>query len=312
MTAISRRPIRRALVSAYDKTGLAELARGLDEAGVEIVSTGSSAAAITEAGMPVTPVAEVTGFPECLDGRVKTLHPGIHAGLLADTDRPDHVQSLDDLDIAAFELLVCNLYPFRQAVASGAEPEECVELIDIGGPAMVRAAAKNHASVAVAVEPSSYSTVLESVRAGGFTLEQRRELAALAFQHTASYDVAVATYLTDRLAPERPADGLPNWVGGAWTRKELLRYGENPHQSAGLYAGDGVGSEVASGPARAEQLHGKAMSYNNYVDSDAAWRAVYDFDDPCVAIIKHTNPCGIAVDADVAAAYRKAHACDPS
>lgn len=304
------RPIRRALVSVYDKTGLAELGRGLADAGVEIVSTGSSAAVLTEAGVPVTPVADVTGYPECLDGRVKTLHPAIHAGLLADPQRPEHQRSLEDLDIAAFDLLVSNLYPFREAVASGAGPEECVELIDIGGPAMVRAGAKNHAGVAVVTDPGRYGDVLAAVRAGGFSPEQRRELAALAFQHTASYDVAVATYLTRALAPDLAAGDTPNWIGGAWTRAQPLRYGENPHQPAALYTGDS-GAGVSHGPASAELLHGKEMSYNNYVDTDAAWRAAYDFDEPCTAIIKHTNPCGIAVGADVAEAHRKAHACDP-
>ncbi len=290
----------------YDKAGLTELGHGLADAGVEVVSTGSTAAALAEAGVPVTPVAEVTGFPECLEGRVKTLHPAVHAGILADPERPDHARSLDELGIPAFQLVVCNLYPFRQAVASGAGPADCVELIDIGGPAMVRAAAKNHASVAVAVDPSHYAEVLQAVREGGFTLERRRELAAEAFQHTASYDVAVATYLTEELVPDPASGGLPDWIGGAWTREHLLRYGENPHQPAALYTGDG------GGPARAEQLYGKAMSYNNHVDADAAWRAVHDFQEPCVAIVKHTNPCGIAVGGDVAQAHRKAHACDPS
>lgn len=308
--AVTARPIRRALVSVYDKTGLLELGRGLADAGVEVVSTGSSAAVLSDAGIPVTPVAEVTGFPECLDGRVKTLHPGIHAGLLADPQRPDHVRSLDDLGIAPFELVVCNLYPFREAAASGAAPERCVELIDIGGPAMVRAAAKNHAGVAVVTEPARYPDVLDAVRSGGFTPAQRREFAALAFQHTASYDLAVATYFTGTLAPELAPGGLPNWIGGAWERTESLRYGENPHQPAACYTGHS-GTGTADGPARAELLHGKAMSYNNYVDADAAWRAAYDFGEPCAAIIKHTNPCGIALGRDVAEAHRKAHACDP-
>lgn len=304
------RPVRRALVSVYDKAGLAELGLGLADAGVEIVSTGSTAAALTEAGVPVTPVTEVTGFPECLDGRVKTLHPAIHAGLLADPDRPDHARSLADLGTAPIDLLVSNLYPFADTVASGAAVDECVELIDIGGPAMVRAAAKNHAGVAVVVDPSRYSEVLGAVRRGGFTLDQRRELAALAFQHTASYDVAVATYMTQTLAPGLAFGGMPNWVGGAWSREEVLRYGENPHQAAALYTDSAPAS--AAGPAGAEQLHGKAMSYNNYVDAGAAWRAAHDFEQPCVAVVKHTNPCGIAVGRDVAEAHRKAHACDPT
>lgn len=303
-------PIRRALVSVYDKTGLAELGRGLADAGVEVVSTGSSAAVLSDAGVPVTPVAEVTGFPECLDGRVKTLHPGIHAGLLADLQRPDHARSLQDLGIAPFQLVVCNLYPFGEAVTSGADPERCVELIDIGGPAMVRAAAKNHAGVAVVTDPAWYPDIVDAARSGGFTPAQRRELAALAFQHTASYDVSVATYFTGTLASDGASGGLPNWIGGAWRRGESLRYGENPHQPAAVYTGDSVAG-TAEGPARAELLHGKAMSYNNYLDADAAWRAAHDFAEPCVAIVKHTNPCGIALGSDVAEAHRKAHACDP-
>lgn len=308
--AEARRPIRRALVSVYDKTGLPELGRGLADAGVEVVSTGSSAAVLSDAGVPVTPVADLTGFPECLDGRVKTLHPGIHAGLLADPRRADHVRSLEELGIAPFQLVVCNLYPFGEAAAAGADPDRCVELIDIGGPAMVRAAAKNHAGVAVVTDPGRYPDVLDAARSGGFTAARRAELAALAFQHTASYDVSVATHLTSTLAPDAASGGLPNWLGGAWRRTETLRYGENPHQPAAIYTGDsGVGA--TGGPARAELLHGKAMSYNNHVDADAAWRAAHDFDAPCAAIIKHTNPCGIALGRDIAEAHRKAHACDP-
>lgn len=304
----ARRTIRRALVSVYDKTGLVELATTLHAAGVELVSTGSTAATIAAAGVPVTPVEELTGFPECLDGRVKTLHPRVHAGVLADTRRPDHLAQLDELGIAPFELVVVNLYPFTATVASGAGPDECVEQIDIGGPSMVRAAAKNHPSVAMVVDPARYTDVAAAVADGGFTLAQRRSLAAQAFAHTAAYDVAVASWFAGDYAPDDDA-AFPAFAGATWTRADVLRYGENPHQAAALYlTPDGVSGR---GLAGAEQLHGKQMSYNNYVDADAAWRAAHDHDAPAVAIIKHANPCGIAVGADVADAHAKAHACDP-
>lgn len=303
-----RKPIRRALISVYDKTGLTELARGLHDAGVDIVSTGSTAKTIAAAGIPVTPVEDVTGFPEVLDGRVKTLHPRVHAGILADLRKPEHAAALEDLGVAAFELVVVNLYPFTETVASGAGEDECVEQIDIGGPSMVRAAAKNHPSVAVVVDPLGYDGVLAAVREGGFTLAQRKILASLAFRHTAEYDVAVASWMGDVLAPEEPAQKLPAWFGGAWRRAAVLRYGENPHQQAALYTDDAAWP----GLAQAEQLHGKEMSYNNFTDADAAWRAAFDHEDICVAIIKHANPCGIAVSSvSVADAHRKAHECDP-
>ncbi len=308
-TGSTRRPIRRALVSVYDKSGLEELARGLHEAGVELVSTGSTAARIAAAGVPVTPVQEVTGFPECLDGRVKTLHPRIHAGVLADLRLDAHRAQLAELGVEPFELVVVNLYPFRETVASGASADECVEQIDIGGPSMVRAAAKNHPSVAVVVNPDRYEDLLAAVRDGGFDLPARRRLAAEAFQHTAAYDVAVAGWFTDVHAPEPaagPGEPLPEFTAAAYRRVRTLRYGENPHQNAALYTDGSPG-----GLANAEQLHGKEMSFNNYVDTEAARRAAYDQDEPCVAVIKHANPCGIAVAADVAEAHRKAHACDP-
>jgi phosphoribosylaminoimidazolecarboxamide formyltransferase / IMP cyclohydrolase len=306
---VTKVAIARALISVYDKTGLAELAQALHRAGVEIVSTGSTAAAISAAGVPVTRVEDVTGFPECLDGRVKTLHPAIHAGLLADTTRPGHRAELEAAGIGAFHLLVSNLYPFQRTVASGADPAECVEQIDIGGPAMVRAAAKNHATVAVVTDPSQYPEVAQAVAAGGFTLEQRRRLAARAYARTAAYDAAVASWFAAAYAPDDTAreTGLPDVLGGFWSRAEVLRYGENPHQRAALYRG----ADGAAGIAGAEQLHGKQMSYNNYVDADAARRAAFDFPGPCVAIMKHSNPCGIALGADLAEAHRKAHACDP-
>ncbi|GIJ37892.1 hypothetical protein Vwe01_12170 [Micromonospora andamanensis] len=301
-----RRPIRRALVSVYDKTGLAELATALHASGVEIVSTGSTASTIAAAGVPVTPVEQVTGFPEILDGRVKTLHPAIHGGLLADRRKDAHTAQLDEHRIVGIDLLVSNLYPFQDTVASGAGQDECVEQIDIGGPAMVRAAAKNHASVAVVTDPEAYPMLLAALDGGGFTLAQRRALAARAFADIAEYDVAVAEWFAASVAPA--ADGWPHFAGLALRRQSVLRYGENPHQAAALYT-DPAGP---AGLAQAEQLHGKEMSYNNYVDADAAWRAANDFaDQPAVAIIKHANPCGIAVGADVAEAHRKAHACDP-
>ncbi|QDB80140.1 bifunctional phosphoribosylaminoimidazolecarboxamide formyltransferase/IMP cyclohydrolase [Georgenia wutianyii] len=297
-------PVRRALVSVYDKTGLEDLARALHEAGVELVSTGSTARTIAAAGVPVTPVEEVTGFPECLDGRVKTLHPLVHAGILADRRKESHRDQLADLGVAPFDLVVVNLYPFADTVASGAGPEECVEQIDIGGPTMVRAAAKNHANVAVVVDPAAYPEVLAALAAGGFTLAERQRLAAAAFRHTADYDVAVASWLGSVVAPDDDS-GFPAWVGATWQRADVLRYGENPHQGAALYRSG------APGLAGAQQLHGKAMSYNNYVDADAAWRAAHDHADPAVAIIKHANPCGIAAGATIAAAHAAAHACDP-
>jgi phosphoribosylaminoimidazolecarboxamide formyltransferase/IMP cyclohydrolase len=320
-TPANRVAITRAIISVYDKTGLDQLTRDLHRAGVEIVSTGSTAAAIRAAGVPVTPVEVVTRFGECLDGRVKTLHPAIHAGLLADLREPSHRSQLDQLQISPFQLLVSNLYPFTETVASGASPQECVEQVDIGGPAMVRAAAKNHANVAVITSPDAYGLVAAAIKAGGFTLEERRTLAAQAFAHTARYDAAVASWFASVYAPDEVAaeTGWPDLIAAVWDRREVLRYGENPHQRAALYvAADdggpgacGRGARGTGGVAAAEQLHGKAMSYNNYVDADAAWRTVGGFAGACVAIMKHANPCGIAVGGDIAEAHRKANACDP-
>jgi phosphoribosylaminoimidazolecarboxamide formyltransferase / IMP cyclohydrolase len=303
-----RRQIRRALVSVYDKSGLEELVTGLHAAGVAIVSTGSTAGRIADAGVPVTKVEELTGFPECLDGRVKTLHPKVHAGILADLRLDSHRAQLEELGVEPFDLVVSNLYPFTETVASGAAPDECVEQIDIGGPSMVRAAAKNHPSVAIVTSPARYADVLAAVGKGGFTLGERQALAAEAFVHTASYDVAVASWMGNVLTDSSDGTGFPAWMGATWDKSAVLRYGENPHQRAALYT-DGYAPRP--GLAQATQLHGKEMSYNNYVDADAARRAAYDFDEPAVAIIKHANPCGIAVGADVAEAHRKAHACDP-
>ena len=326
---MTRIPIKRALISVYDKGGLDGLAKALHAAGAEIVSTGSTAGAIESAGIPVTRVEDLTGFPECLDGRVKTLHPRVHAGLLADSASDGHRQQLADLGIEPFQLLVSNLYPFEQTVASGAEPGEIIEQIDIGGPAMVRAAAKNHGSVAVVTSPAQYGDVLTALADGGFDQQQRRRLAAQAYAHTAAYDAAVSSWFAASYAPDEVAiqTGWPDLVAQVWTRSDALRYGENPHQRAAIYraGGSGVSSPRAGteasartgaadpdpGIASAEVLHGKAMSYNNYVDADSARRAAFDFAQPCVAIIKHSNPCGIAIGTNVAAAHAKALACDP-
>ncbi len=301
-------PIRRALLSVSDKTDLLVLAAALAEAGVEIVSTGSTAATIRDAGHDVTDVSAVTGFPESLDGRVKTLHPGVHAGLLADLRLDNHRAQLGELGIQPFELVVVNLYPFVETVRSGAEGDAVVEQIDIGGPAMVRASAKNYANVAIAVSPESYPAIIDAVRAGGTNLDQRRDLAARAFAHTSEYDRAVATWFAEETLA---GEGLPNHLTITAERLETLRYGENSHQRAAIYTRVG-----GHGIAQATQLQGKAMSYNNYVDADAALRAAFDMVKPAVAIIKHANPCGIAVTAPnaldpIASAHLRAHECDP-
>jgi phosphoribosylaminoimidazolecarboxamide formyltransferase/IMP cyclohydrolase len=299
---VSKIAIKRALISVSDKTGLIELAGALSKLSVEIVSTGSTAKTIAEAGIPVVQVSEVTGFPESLDGRVKTLHPSIHGGILADLRDPNHRQQLDELGIKPFELVVVNLYPFVKTVESGAEYEEAIEQIDIGGPAMVRASAKNHANVAIVVNPSRYDQLIAAAQAGGTDLELRKQLALEAFSHTANYDLAVSGWLASQLGSDR--------LGLSFDKQADLRYGENSHQTAALFS-DGTGSGLAG----AEQLGGKEMSYNNFVDADAALRAAYDFAEPAVAIIKHANPCGIAIadpeagDA-IASAHLKAHETD--
>ncbi|CAN5370081.1 bifunctional phosphoribosylaminoimidazolecarboxamide formyltransferase/IMP cyclohydrolase [soil metagenome] len=299
-------PVKRALLSVYDKTGLLDLAAALAQAGVEIISTGSTAKTISDAGHPVTEVSQLTGFPESLDGRVKTLHPAVHAGLLADLRLARHEVQLAELGIEPFELVVSNLYPFEATVASGAEPDAVVEQIDIGGPSMVRGAAKNHANVAIVTSPDQYADLIDAVQSGGTTLAARRALAVEAFRHTASYDVAVASWLGDVVAPDDEGSGFPGWIGATWQRDNVLRYGENSHQRAALYR-----SPHGAGIAQAIQLGGKEMSYNNYVDADAALRAAYDLETPAVAIIKHANPCGIATATTIAAAHVAAHACDP-
>jgi phosphoribosylaminoimidazolecarboxamide formyltransferase/IMP cyclohydrolase len=301
-----RRPIHRALVSVYDKDGLEEVALALAERGVVLVSTGSTAARIESAGVAVTQVEELTGFPECLDGRVKTLHPRVHAGILADQRLESHREQLHDLGIEGFDLVVSNLYPFAETVRSGADADACIEQIDIGGPSMVRAAAKNHPSVAVITSPAQYPGLLAALDAGGYTLAERQQLAAEAFAHTASYDVQVAEWFAQEAAND-PGEWWPRFAGQTLRLAEPLRYGENSHQAAALYIDD----SGEPGLAQAEQLGGKEMSYNNYVDAQSAHRTAYDFDAPAVAIVKHANPCGIAIGRDIADAHAKANACDP-
>lgn len=318
----TNRPIRRALVSVFHKEGIEVLAKAFIEAGTEVVSTGSTAHRLAELGVPVTEVSEVTGFPESLDGRVKTLDPHIHAGILADMTNPDHAAQLEQLGIKPFDLVVVNLYPFADTVRSGADEAATIEKIDIGGPSMVRGAAKNSATVAIVTDPADYALVAARVADGtGFSLEERRWLAAKAFAHTAAYDAtinewtakhwpkpaSVDTAQADDVTPVDEAK-FPATFTRTWDRAHVLRYGENPHQQAALYL-DPLNQH---GFAHAEQLGGKPMSYNNYVDADAAWRAVWDFAPQiAVAVVKHNNPCGLAVGVTVAEAHRKAHACDP-
>lgn len=318
----TNRPIRRALVSVFHKEGIEVLAKAFIEAGTEVVSTGSTAHRLAELGVPVIEVSEVTGFPESLDGRVKTLDPHIHAGILADMTNPDHAAQLEQLGIKPFDLVVVNLYPFADTVRSGADEAATIEKIDIGGPSMVRGAAKNSATVAIVTDPADYALVAARVADGtGFSLEERRWLAAKAFAHTAAYDAtinewtakhwpkpaSVDTAQADDVTPVDEAK-FPATFTRTWDRAHVLRYGENPHQQAALYL-DPLNQH---GFAHAEQLGGKPMSYNNYVDADAAWRAVWDFAPQiAVAVVKHNNPCGLAVGGTVAEAHRKAHACDP-
>ena len=298
----NRKPIRRALVSVYDKERLLELGQCLADAGVEILSTGSTAKTLAGAGIAVTEVSSYTGFPEIMGGRVKTLHPKIHSGILADQNNPEHLKAIADLDIAPFDLVVINLYPFASTIASGADFAECIEQIDIGGPSMLRGAAKNHGSVAVVCNESQYDHVIASIKAGGFTDEERKRLALDVFRTTAEYDLTIASWLGSTMS--HSVEDM-DWLGLIWKRENSLRYGENPHQKAAIYRGG------PAGIVNAVQSHGKEMSFNNYTDADAAWRAALDHSEPCVAIIKHANPCGVAVGSDIADAYAKAHACDP-
>ena len=325
MSTAERRPIRRALLSVFDKTGIVDLARTLAEQGAEIVSTGSTASTIRDAGIAVTEVETVTGFPEMLDGRVKTLHPRVHGGILADQRLESHRDQLAEHDIAPFDLVVVNLYPFAETVAAGGSFAEIIEKIDVGGPTMVRGAAKNFASVAVVVDPEGYPIAAEAAEEGGFTLAERQELATIAFTRTAEYDEAISDWMLGQLAEddaaadpegETDADEIPSILDlSDADAAELgitatLRYGENPHQRARLAVTD----ETVPGIAGAEQLGGKAMSYNNYVDADAAVRAAHDHARPAVAVVKHNNPCGVAVvdeGQDIALAHARAHGTDP-
>lgn len=320
----TNRPLRRALVSVYHKEGIEVLAQAFIQAGTEVVSTGSTAAKLKELGVQVTEVSQVTGFPECLDGRVKTLDPHIHAGILADMTNPDHAQQLESFGIKPFDLVVVNLYPFADTVRSGADNAAIIEKIDIGGPSMVRGAAKNSATVAIVTDPADYALVAGRIADGtGFSLNERRWLAGKAFAHTAAYDATINEWTSAHWPKpasiednSEDADAMeeaklkqfPQTYTRSWDRAHVLRYGENPHQDAALYL-DPLNTR---GFANAEQLGGKPMSYNNYVDADAAWRAVWDFAPQiAVAVVKHNNPCGLAVAATAAEAHRKAHACDP-
>ena len=294
-----RKSIRRALVSVYDKTRLLEIGKVLSNAGIEILSTGSTAATLAAEGITVTEVSSYTGFPEIMGGRVKTLHPRIHSGILADQNNAEHIAAIKDLDIDPFDLVIINLYPFAATIASGADFAECIEQIDIGGPSMLRGAAKNHGSVAVISNIAQYDNLIEAVQNGGFTAVERRQLALEVFRTTAEYDLTIANWLDS-------GEELPEWFGRIWHRDKSLRYGENPHQKAAIYSGGPIGI------VNAVQLHGKEMSFNNYTDAESAWRAVLDHRDPAVAIMKHANPCGIAVcELGVAVAYQHAHECDP-
>ncbi len=294
--------VTRALISVSDKTGLAELGKFLAAAGVEILSTGGSARALSEAGTAVVEVGDYTGFPEMMDGRVKTLQPKIHGGILARRDAPEHLAAMEEHGIGPIDLVVVNLYPFEATVAKGAAFEACIENIDIGGPALIRAAAKNHDFVAIVTDPAEYEELMAQMEAGATSLDFRRRLAGSAYARTAAYDAAIAGWFA-----RQAGEALPPRMTLAGARKELLRYGENPHQQAAFYD-DGSG---APGVASAEQVQGKALSYNNLNDTDAAFALVAEFERPSIAIIKHANPCGVASSDNLAEAYALALACDP-
>jgi len=296
----------RAIISVFDKTGLADFAKALSQLGFEIFSTGGTQKALEEAKVPVKSVSELTGFPEILDGRVKTLHPIIYGGILARRDLPEHMAQIAEHSIETVDLVVGNLYPFVQTVArEGITLDEALENIDIGGPSMIRASAKNFPSVIVIVDPADYQTVLEKLRAGGVELAERKQLAQKAFQHVATYDTAISQYLRQGM------DSFPEELTVALKKRYSLRYGENPHQQAAFYAEQEVGGGKNTGITWAKQLWGKELSFNNILDADAAWGAVIDFAAPTVAIIKHTNPCGLASHEDIAEAYRRAFSGDP-
>jgi phosphoribosylaminoimidazolecarboxamide formyltransferase / IMP cyclohydrolase len=299
---MSQAPIRRALLSVWDKTGLVPFARGLADEEIALISTGGTASALREAGLAVVDVAAVTGAPGILDGRVKTLHPAVHGGILARRDLDAHMATIAALGIPPIDLVVVNLYPFEAAVAGGAAYDEAIEMIDIGGPAMIRAAAKNHAGVTVVTSPDDYQAVLAALQAeGGIPSRLRQQLAAKAFARTAAYDAAIARWLAGELG-----EALPEQLTVTATRRQRLRYGENPHQQAAFYV-----TGRPHGIGAAEQVQGKELSYNNLADADAALELVGAFAQPAVAIVKHANPCGVAIDDDLARAYGKALACDP-
>lgn len=297
-----RVPLKTALISVSDKTGLLDLAKQLAASGVKLLSTGGTAKTLREAGLTIIDVSDHTGFPEIMDGRVKTLHPKIHGGLLGRRDDPEHREAMNAHGIEGIDLLIVNLYPFRETVAKGADTDTCIENIDIGGPALIRAAAKNHAFVAVVTDPADYPMIADSLQGGGTTLAQRRTLAGKAYSATASYDSAISNWFS------RQEDEIfPQVMTLSAARGEILRYGENPHQLAAVYD-DGSGRP---GVVSAKQLQGKELSFNNLNDTDAAFELVAEFDQPAVAIIKHANPCGVATGANMAEAYQRALACDP-
>jgi phosphoribosylaminoimidazolecarboxamide formyltransferase / IMP cyclohydrolase len=303
---MSQAPIRRALLSVWDKTGLIPFARGLADAGIELISTGGTASALREAGLVVVDVAAVTGAPGILDGRVKTLHPAVHGGILARRDLDAHMATIAALGIPPIDLVAVNLYPFEATIAGGAGDDEAVEMIDIGGPAMIRAAAKNHAGVVVVTSPEDYEMVLAALEAGGeIPARLRRQLAAKAFARTAAYDAAIARWFAGELGEPRE-ERLPEQLTVTAIRRQRLRYGENPHQKAAFYVTD-----PTRGIGAADQIQGKELSYNNLADADAALALVGEFSQPAVAIVKHANPCGVAIDEAIGKAYAKALACDP-
>lgn len=298
--------IQRALISVSDKTGVVAFARSLTEAGVQIISTGGTKALLEQEQVPVTGISDVTGFPEILDGRVKTLHPAVHSGLLAMRGNPAHMEQLDELGLSTIDLVVVNLYPFQQTIAKqGVSYEDAIENIDIGGPTMLRSAAKNHADVTVVVDAADYETVLAEVRASGdTTIETRRRLAAKVFRHTAAYDSIIAEYLTEQVGEQ-----WPERLSVTYELAQPLRYGENPHQDAAFYRRPLAG---AGSITTAEQLHGKELSYNNINDANAALAIVSEFRTPAVAAVKHMNPCGVGIGATVLEAYEKAYESDPT
>ena len=296
----------RAIISVSDKAGVTDFAKDLSQLGFEIFSTGGTKKALADAKVPVKSVSEITGFPEILDGRVKTLHPMVHGGLLAKRNLPAHMAELAENKIEPIDLVAVNLYPFVQTVTKqGVTLDEALENIDIGGPTMIRAAAKNFPSVIVVVDPADYKLVVEKLRQGDLALDERKRLAQKAFQHVAAYDTAISQYLRQDM------EGFPEEMTVALKKRYELRYGENPHQMAAFYAEQVVGTGQETGITRAEQLWGKELSFNNILDADAAWGAVTDFSAPAVAVIKHTNPCGLASHDDIAEAYRRALSGDP-